>query len=542
MFSVFERKETQVSSFSNELCFENYYCSTDFARRFEEDKVIFQDEEYILLLDGIVLNKKIILSQGKTSIWADCLLNLYKEKGEQFFSALRGNYSGALYDKKANRWVFFRDHLGSIPMYYSYNGKSVYVSTSINDLYLELKKASPLKLNPEGIKMVLDLGITFDGVTIASGVRMLHPGAYLVYENGYFSEKIFYQFKRAEIELPSESEYVDMIDEAYYEAIRRQFAKDDEYGYKIISCLSGGIDSRMTVWVSHNLGWKRQLNITFSNSGWYDETTARQISFDLRHEWLFKRLEDAQFLNEIDETTKSTGGNRAYMAVAHMASLTSLINYDGAGYGVLHTGSQGEILKGEAVGGGNINKTSNFYLEYLKSIGITSVMDYSDPEITTIINKYLFIEQLDTMSPLLELDFFEKTLQIPSRLRKNEYLYRKWVTTKYPEMNRYTWATTGAPYGSNVFNPYIKACGCYLRQLPKYINYKLGKGGYGMNPWNSFISINTELLPLYKTYDKYCDAIPDEQLRTTVRECLNSSIVSKVLRAVSLLSAVKLYF
>ena len=542
MISLFERDERQVASNPDELCFENYYCKTDFVRRFSGDKIRIQTEDYLLVLDGIVLNKKDIMSETPNKSWHDSLIDKYKEKGETFFSFLRGSFVGVLLDKSSKRCIIFRDQLGSRPVYFSTYGHLAGVSTSISELYEEIKKYKSLELCPEGIQMLLDFGITIDGYTIAKGVKMLHPGCYLVCENGVFVEKVFYTFKRDEVKLSSESDYVDMIDDAYREAIKRQFSKDDEYGYKTIACLSGGIDSRMTVWISHELGWKHQLNITFSNSGWYDETTARKISLDLRHEWLFKRLEDANFMTDIDAATLVTGGNRNYIGVAHSRSMTSLIDYDGGGFGMLHTGSQGEVLKGEAVVGGNINKNDNRYWDYLKKHGINSPMDYSDPEIATIINKYLFIAQNDSMSPLLELDFFEQTLKIPASLRKDEYIYRKWVTTKYKEMNKYVWATTGAPYGSKAFNPYIKKCGCYMRQLPKYINYKLGNGGFAMNPWNYFVGMNKELLPLYETYLGYCDLIKDEDLRKRVTDLFQSRDITKKMKAVSLFSAIKLFF
>ena len=542
MISLFERAERQVPSNSNELCFENFYCKADFIHRFSDDKIKFQTDDYLLVLDGIVLNKKGIMSESSKGCWLDCILDMYKAKGEQFFSSLRGSFVGILLDKNTKHCIIFRDQLGSRPVYYSSYGKLGGMSNSIAELYEEIKKYSSLELCSEGVQMLLDFGITFDGYTIAKGVKMLHPGCYLVYENGEFVEKVFYTFKRDETKLSSEMDYVDMIDDAYREAVKRQFSKDDEYGYKTIACLSGGIDSRMTVWISHELGWKHQLNITFSNSGWYDETTARKISLDLRHEWLFKRLEDANFMTDVDSATRVTGGNRSYIGVVHSRSMTSLIDYDGGGYGILHTGSQGEVLKGEAVAGGVINKNDNRYLNYLKKLGINPMIDYSDPEIATTINKYLFIAQNDSMSPLLELDFFEQTLKIPASLRKDEYIYRKWVTTKYKEMNKYVWATTGAPYGSKSFNPYIKICGCYMRQLPKYINYKLGNGGFAMNPWNYFVEMNKEIIPLYNTYSDYLDAITDVALRGRVADILKSNNLMNKIKAVSLLSAIKIFF
>ena len=416
------------------------------------------------------------------------------------------------------------------------------VTTCISELYETKRWSGALNLNSTGLTMLLDWGMTIDGYTIANDVFVLHPGNYLIYEDGCLKEKNFYSIRTDKVVLSSEDDYVEMLDEAYREAIRRQFSKDDEYGYKIIATLSGGMDSRMTVWVSHELGWSKQLNVTFSNSGWYDETTARKVSLDLRHEWLFKRLEDANFLADIDRSIEKNGGNRTYIGEAHSSSLMHLIDFDGAGYGILHTGSQGGQIRGYTTSDGSVNKGGNIYLEYLRSHEILPRMDYSNVEAATIINRDGFIYEVNSMSPLWELDFFEKTLQVPTQIINDGKIYIKWVRTKYPEMNKYVWATTGAPYGSKSFNPFIKPCGCYFRQLPKYIRYKLGKGGFAMNPWRYFVQMNKGLLPLFNTYSEYCDAVTDDTLRKQISSFLVSEDVSKKFKAVSVLSAIKQFF
>jgi len=519
-----------------------YLCYSEFDKLFADDKVRVQTDKYLLLLDGIILNKSELYNSKRDQSWSDFLYALYINKGEQFFTVLRGSFIGALYDIELDKWMVFRNHLGGRPIYYSTEG--FYVSSDISWLYNAMRgDNSSLHLDPIGVRMVLEsgFGMTIDNYTICKEVKKMHPCCYLVYENGKLIEKQSYTIKREEVKLSSEGEYLDMIDEAYKNAIKRQFGKDDEYGYKHITCLSGGVDSRMMVWISHQLGWNKQLNITTSNSGWYDETVARQIARDLQHEWLFKPLDDANFMYSVDESTRITGGCRAFYGVMHMESLLSLINYDGANLGLLHTGSQGEILKGEAVINGPLNNNCNYYLNYLKSLDVKTTLDYSDPEICAIMNKYLQVVQGDSMSPLLDLDFFEMSLTIPSELRKDEYIYKQWVLKKHPDANKYVWATTGLPYGSKRFNPRLPIPGCYLRQVPKFIKYVFGRGGYMMNPFKQFYNSDPGLRVFYDEYACYLDAI-DSQLRERVSVAFYSNDIYQRMKAVSILSAVKLFF
>ena len=53
-----------------------------------------------------------------------------------------------------------------------------------------------------------------------------------------------------------------------------------------MACLSGGLDSRMTVWVAHDLGYTHQLNMTFCQSNYLDFKIAQQIATDLRHDFM----------------------------------------------------------------------------------------------------------------------------------------------------------------------------------------------------------------------------------------------------------------
>ncbi|PEN17505.1 asparagine synthase, partial [Bacillus wiedmannii] len=76
----------------------------------------------------------------------------------------------------------------------------------------------------------------------------------------------------------SEEAIIEEMDSLFREAIRLQFEKDREYGYKHIASLSGGLDSRMVNFVAHDLGYKDILNYTFSQSNYLDEKIAKDIA------------------------------------------------------------------------------------------------------------------------------------------------------------------------------------------------------------------------------------------------------------------------
>src|SRR5690554_927457 len=89
------------------------------SAKFLNDKVNFENEDFYLLLDGIVLNKMQLLESRKNTDWADYLIKSYLGQGNQFFSHLKGSYYGFLFDKKENKCIVFTDHISSKPMYFT---------------------------------------------------------------------------------------------------------------------------------------------------------------------------------------------------------------------------------------------------------------------------------------------------------------------------------------------------------------------------------------------------------------------------------------
>lgn len=75
---------------------------------------------------------------------------------------------------------------------------------------------------------------------------------------------------------------------SFKNAIKRAFEKDLEYGYKHLVALSGGLDSRMTAWVAHTMGYTNMLNYTFSQTDYLDEKVPKQITDKLKQSGCLK--------------------------------------------------------------------------------------------------------------------------------------------------------------------------------------------------------------------------------------------------------------
>ena len=68
--------------------------------KFINDKVLYQDDDYIVVFEGIVFNESTI----SNTKWIKKLISLFK-KERLFFRNIEGNFSGAIFDKQKKRWI-----------------------------------------------------------------------------------------------------------------------------------------------------------------------------------------------------------------------------------------------------------------------------------------------------------------------------------------------------------------------------------------------------------------------------------------------------
>lgn len=474
----------------------NYFLKYNTSANFKHDKVNYQDDCHFLILDGMVLNKKKLLEDDAQSNWPQYLIREYQKRGNHFFDVMRGSFYGFLYDKQKNKWVIFSDHISSKPLYFAEYKNHICFANNYVELVNYLKqKNRKVTLNEQAAYLLLTYGYVFEDITITNEIKRLMVGYSAVIDNGKLRVEKFYTLKNNPTEI-SEEDAIEEIDKKFKKVVQRAFEKDREYGYKHVATLSGGLDSRMTVWVAHKLGFTNQLNITFSQSDYLDESVAKQIAADLKHEWLFKALDNGNFLKNIDETTKLTGGNVLYYGLAHQMSLYQYINFNDLG--ILHSGQLGDVVLSTFYSSLNPNKQYKFgdgaySSELLSAVsGIKFKEDYPNEEIFKMYIRGFYganqgllcgMKYSETFSPFYDVDFMQFALSIPLKLRFNHHLYKKWIIKKYPEAAKYIWEKEKVPVNYH-FWIYIMGRQIPLKQIPHKILSRFGYRKYGINSKN----------------------------------------------------------
>lgn len=561
---------------SGDICYQDIICHNCMIHKFEYDKVFTELENYIIMLDGVILNRKELIENCNNATnsdgvqWSDVLINLYEGKGEQFVASLRGSFAGALYDKRQRKWIIFGDQIGSKFVYFAKIGDFFCCTQVMGYMYQMLRdNGMDYHLDETGAWMLLTYGYMLDNVTLCREVRKINPGCYITLQDGKLEEHRYYMLDNSPDTTLNEQDAIELIDCYFRKAIIEEFEKDKECKYRHLVNLSGGLDCRMTSFVAHDCGYTDQINVTFSQTGYWDQTLPMRMSTAMKHEWIFKALDNGLWLYDLDEVTRTTGGNVLYYGTAHGNSLYKYLNFNG--FGIDHTGQIGDVVIGSFVKAHEKNRKysigdraySNKYLSHLydfkpllydvnKEIGLFYYRALHGTN-NGLQNSYNFTE---TLSPFLELDFLEKALSIPLEMRQNHYIYKKWILAKYPQAAEFEWETTGRkitdvleenkPKPNSLFIPVlfkkpIKKAIKVIRGN-KNVTQKVQDGPVGMNPIDYYLSHNQELFNFLMGYFQYVEAVSDAELEKVLLEIKTSGTAVEKIQAVSLLGAIKLFY
>lgn len=527
---------------------------------FKADKIFEEDDHYVVLLDGMVLNKLSLMKKHDSESWRNTVIALYEKNGDQFFNEMRGSFSGALFSKKEKKTIIFSDQIGSKFLYYTKVGNKFFLSSMMDDVY-SFRATNQYKnnLSVENAYLLLSYGYMIDNRTLCEDIKKVKPGCFLKVEREIIEEKQYFLLDNTPDTTLSESDWIERIDDEFQKAVAQQFDKDKEYGYKHLVALSAGLDSRMTCWVAHELGYTDQLNFTFSQSDYYDETVPKKIASDLKHEWIFMALDNGLWLYNLDDITRLTGGNVLYYGLSHAYSMYSKMNFDE--YGMIHSGQLGDVVLGTWYE----NKEANTQFKWgdgayskklLDRISGMPYSDYGNQELTKFylrgfsgtnngnIAEYAFTE---AYSPFYNLDFLNMAFSIPVEYRYDHRIYKKWIIEKYPHAADYIWEKIGCKITRSFGIINIEGNSHKIENLPnkaikKYFPNLIKTSVKGMNPLDYYMLYNTGLNEFLKSGTAFIGKISDVELKNDVLKLCESMKGVERIQAASLLSALKLYF
>ena len=425
------------------------------VNKFMNDRLFVEDDEFVIVVEGVVLNNHQLMEQYSMQNWKCCVKEMYRQNGETFFNEFRGSFSGALFDKKENKWLVYTGHTGEKQIFYASTPDGYLFGSEMRFMVETLKQNSlPVTIDKTGAYLSLTHGFCIEDRTLVKEVHKLVAGHYIRISSGEFEIIQYHRFSNKPDESITKEVAIESIDRLFRQAIRRQFDKDVEYGYRHLACLSGGLDSRMTVWVAHEMGYTDQTNIDFCQSGYVDFEVSQKIATDLHHDYFFHALDGGDFIPRYKFNSTITYGNGFLMG--HGYSMEQFINYDS--FGLMHTGQIGDAIIGTFFNKNEYNTEVKLGQGAYSHVLLDRLSDYQfldqyeNEEIFCLYTRAFtganqglltFQENTESCSPFTDVDFLEYCYSIPLKLRFNHKIYIDWVLEKYPKAAEYVWEKTG---------------------------------------------------------------------------------------------------
>ncbi|MFA6980256.1 MAG: asparagine synthase-related protein [Ignavibacteriaceae bacterium] len=489
---------------------DNFMFGRNTNNRFMDDKIFFEDEELIVLVDGYILNFGDLTNSTSSSSRFLTIKNLYIKYGSRIPNELRGEFSLFIYDKTKKEFFIFTDQTSSKPLFYVKVRNMVFVSSQIYVLVEMLNKmAVKLSLNLFSSYQLLTFGYMIHDYTLFDEIKKISAGNYLhIYGNSSTIEN-YHNFSDESLTLDSKEK---IIDEIYYRlkyATSMQLKKDDEYRTNHLITLSGGLDSRVVTYLAAELGYKVEC-LTFSESDYDDEKIAKRIADDLKYELIFYSLNNGLFLKNIEQIIKANNGIVFYAGAAHQFAAVKKLNLNN--YGLLHTGQLGDALLGTYLSKPKLIGPSLDSGAYSRKLipKITNDIDkivknYNSEQIYKLYNRgfnailnghFILSDEIECASPFLNVDFIEYSLKIPFHLKYDEKIYREMIVKKMPNAAKIPWERTHMlPKYSPKFQYLTKG----IRFSYSFIS---GKKDYAisMNPFEYWYKKNDDLRKFTKKF------------------------------------------
>lgn len=524
-------------------------------RKFLNDKVFRQNDEYVVVTEGVIFNKLELEKKYEKDNFFETIIEMYKKNGETFFNEFRGSFSGIFIDKKSNKQLIYTDHIGSKLVFYCEKENNIIISSDLN-LIIEIFKQKRMTYNLDlvGAYSMLTFGFMLDDYTLISEIKKIFPGNYISVINNKVIRKKYHKFKRDELKDYNEIEIIDKLDKLFKKATEYQINKNREYDYLNLAPLSAGYDTRMMNIQLKELGIKNVYNITYSETDNNDEKIPKILARYWKHHFLFKALDNGLSLFNIDEVIKRNMGMVYYAGGGQVYDSFSLLNLEK--FGVVHTGMLGDGYPTEAKGTKTYQEGFGFGMTSIKLKNkLYSMIDKAilteDTEIfLTYIRGFngmnmgqplLLQEYTETFTPFQDVEWLEYYLSIPQDKRRNRHIQLEWLKKMYPKEAKYP--INGRKINSRKIKIFNKEK--TLEELFQYIlkKLKLTSERKGMNPLEYWYRNNIDLKLYFENYyNENIRKIKNNiELKKDVELLYRGSVLEKI-QVLSLLAAIKLYF
>ncbi len=220
----------------------------------------------------------------------EVLIHAYEEYGEKMLTKLRGMFAFVIWDSKKELLFGARDYFGIKPFYYALvNGNLVYGSEIKSMLeYPDFEK----KVNPEALENYLTFQYSVLPETFFQGIYRLMPAHYFTFKHGKMDIKRYWEPKFEPDSSKTLDEFVDIIDGAMQDSIKKHKISDVEVG----SFLSSGVDSS---YVAASFHGDKTFTVGFDYEKYNEIDFAKALSEKIKIDNYSKLITTEEYWNVI---------------------------------------------------------------------------------------------------------------------------------------------------------------------------------------------------------------------------------------------------
>ena len=236
-----------------------------------------EDESLVVVFNGEIYNfqalREELTAAGHTFATrsdTEVLLHGYEQWGREMLGRLRGMFTFAIWDRRAETLFCARDHFGIKPLYYYRSEAGELLFGSEIKSFLD-HPGFRKELNEDQLSLYLSYQYSPGEDTFFRGVKKLLPAHWMEWKGGRLTVQRYWKPAFTPDEGPSLADWERAISDAMKESVAAHKIADVEVG----SFLSSGVDSS---YMAALAGVDKTFTVGFANKQ-YDETDyAREFS------------------------------------------------------------------------------------------------------------------------------------------------------------------------------------------------------------------------------------------------------------------------
>ena len=471
--------------------------------KFAKEKVNFEDEKFAVNFDGILLNNQELFKKDRCNNNCDLLIRLYKEYGNKMVFHAKGAYALSIWDKKQGTVLITNDLLSKRSIYYNFSDSGVCFAGSYHDLLDLLTKTDfCYNINLSAVNDMMNGGVVLGNKTYLKDVFYLNAFESIVVDLKNNNASLICHEIKKETLPATEDEMLKRFDTLFTEAVRLQFSKNAEYGYRQVATISGGMDSRACLLKGIQCGFKKDLFcFSYAQSGSLDFEISQQIATDYGLDYMFYPMDSALFVNRMNDTMACNECQQSPLGSTGANTVANLINTSQCGIiniGICGGELMGDLITAKGVPKGNLGrvvrllKTDNAKLEYNPKDLLNHLRGCQN-------FAYMFLDRCEAISPFMDEDVFMFATQI-----KPEYMYRrkfyiKWMQKYIP--NNYVVTHTCCPMNASALKIVLTKASFEVKKIFTKNSAK------EMNPFDVWFENKEYKESFNKKYEQLCNQI-----------------------------------